>query len=183
MSVLKKSLRHLKFQISDHLARLRPTLIQGLSYGKNCRIYDSVRFRVTDGGKCLLGHGVSIERLGEITAGGGEITIGGNSFIGQGTIIVSKLRISIGKNCLIAENVTIRDQNHRFGAQGLIHESGFNVKEIEIGDNVWIGAKACILAGVRIGEGSVIGAGSVVTKSLPSRIVAAGNPARVLRKI
>lgn len=179
----KKILRRVRFFAGKYLALARPSLIQGLSYEKGCRIYENVRFRVTDGGVCHLGAGTVVERLGEITASGGEITIGGNSFIGQGTIIVSRSRISIGENCLIAENVTIRDQNHKFGVRELIHESGFDVKEIEIGDNVWIGAKVCILAGVIIGEGSVIGAGSVVTKTLPSRIVAVGNPARILRHI
>lgn len=83
---------------------------------------------------------------------------------------------------MIAENVTIRDQNHRFGLDVPICKSGFKSERVDIGDNVWIGAKACILPGVTIGEGVIVGAGSVVTKSLPPRVVAAGNPARVLRE-
>lgn len=183
MSMVKRVLRRLKARVSESLARLRPLLIQGLTYGEGSRVYELVRFRVTDGGKCHIGHEVAIERFSEITASGGVIEIGDKSFIGQGSVIVARAKISIGDNCLIAENVTIRDQNHRVGLGGLVRNSGFDVGEIEIGDNVWIGAKACILAGVQIGEGSVVGAGSVVTKSLPARVVAGGNPARVLREI
>lgn len=183
MSLIKRGLRRIKSRISDYLARLRPALIVGLTYGKNARIYELVRFRVTDNGTCHLGPAVTIERFCEITAGGGKIEIGDNSFIGQGSIIVGKAGIKIGKNCLIAESVTIRDQNHKIDHRTPINESGFDVDPIEIGNNVWIGAKACILAGVRIGEGSIVGAGSVVTKSLPAGVLAVGNPARVLREI
>ena len=54
---------------------------------------------------------------------------------------------------------------------------------IKIGNNVWIGGNACIMPGVKIGDNSVIGAGSVVTKDIPEGVVAAGNPCKVIRKI
>jgi len=142
-----------------------------------------VVLRIVDGGKCFMGANVVVERFCEVTGGGVGITIGSNTFIGQGSIIVSKSCIKIGDNCLIAEQVTIRDQNHIVAPDILVRESGFEVRAIEIGDNVWIGAKACILAGVTIGSGSVIGAGSVVTKDIPSHSIAVGNPARVIRRI
>jgi len=181
MSLFKRLIRSTISQASYAVAKLRPKLIQDLECGSNTRIYGDVRFRVTDGGYCYLGNNVVVERFCEVTASGGSIKIGDNSFIGQGSIIVSKSSIFLGSNCLIAENVTIRDQNHRFALDRQINESGFKVGVVYIGDNVWIGAKACILPGVIIGEGVIVGAGSVVTKSLPSRVVAAGNPARVIR--
>jgi acetyltransferase-like isoleucine patch superfamily enzyme len=179
----KKFLRFIKSRLQLGMAALRPSLIYGLSHGGGCRIFGDVIARVVDGGSCVFGQNVVIERFSEITASGGNILIGSNTFIGQGSIVVAKYEINIGHDCLIAENVTIRDQNHLFGPELLFRSSGFVVDGVKIGDNVWIGAKACILAGVKIGSGSVVGAGSVVTKNLPPNSVAVGNPARVIRAI
>jgi acetyltransferase-like isoleucine patch superfamily enzyme len=91
--------------------------------------------------------------------------------------------ISIGDRCLIGDMVTIMDADHheidpkqRWNGQG-------RIAPVNIGDNVWIGSRALILQGVTIGENSVIGAGSVVTKSIPANSVAGGNPARLIRNI
>jgi len=179
----KRTLRFVRSFFFELIAALRPYLVYGLKFSKGCRVHHQVRLRVTDGGACTFGENVVIERFSEVTAGGGNLTIGNNSFIGQGTIIVSKANINIGNNCLIAEQVTIRDHNHKIDAQKNIKDSGFEIASIQIGDNVWIGAKVCILAGVTIGEGSVIGAGSVVTRSIPSNAVAAGVPAKTKKCI
>ena len=72
--------------------------------------------------------------------------------------------------------------NHSLDAQERI-TGGLIPKEIHVGNRVWIGGNTTILAGVTIGDESVIGAGSVVTRDIPSGVVAAGNPCRVLRKI
>lgn len=159
---------------------LRPFLIHGLKRDAGVTVGRLVRFRVTDGGTCFLGSKCAIERFSEITVQAGELRIGDHCFIGQGSIIVCRDKITIGRGCLIAESVTIRDQNHRFGNGVEVRNSGFETKPIEIGDNVWIGAKSCIISGVKIGSNSVIGAGSVVTKDCPSDAVMAGNPARVI---
>lgn len=89
----------------------------------------------------------------------------------------------IGRDCLIAEHVTIRDHDHVFGPDFLTAHSGFNVDEVAIGDNVWIGAKATVTKGVTIGSNSVIGANAVVTRDIPPNCVAVGNPARVVRTL
>jgi len=114
---------------------------------------------------------------------GGYIEIGENTRI-HGSCIHAYSNIYIGKNCLIAANCQIFDGNG--------HDLSFNdvsnrinskgtAKPIFIEDNVWIGANSIILPGVRIGQGSVIGAGSVVTKDIPSMTLAAGNPAKVIK--
>ena len=84
---------------------------------------------------------------------------------------------------MIAEHVTVRDQDHNFGAGVETIESGFTTAAIEIGNNVWIGAKATITKGVKIGNNSVVGANSVVTRDVPPDTVVAGSPAIILRKI
>lgn len=73
--------------------------------------------------------------------------------------------------------------NHRFSdVTKLIKEQGVETKGIIIESDVWIGANCCVLDGVTIGRGSVIGAGSIVTKSIPPMSVAVGNPCRVIKQ-
>jgi len=108
------------------------------------------------------------------------IEIGDNTRI-NGASIHATERISIGRNCLIAANVTILDSD----GHGLLPVQRNLINPVSqpvmIEDNVWIGINSIILKGVRIGRNSVIGAGSVVTKDIPSNCVAAGNPARVIK--
>jgi acetyltransferase-like isoleucine patch superfamily enzyme len=97
-------------------------------------------------------------------------------------------RISIGDNVTLASYVTIIDHNH-----GAVDYSDLEIPvmqrqlstkgDISIEDNVWIGEHAVILSGVTIGKNSIIGANSVVTKSIPENCVAAGIPAKVIKKI
>jgi acetyltransferase-like isoleucine patch superfamily enzyme len=110
------------------------------------------------------------------------IEIGDNTRI-NGASIHATERISIGRNCLIAANVTILDSD----GHGLLPAERALVnpvsKPIIIEDNVWIGINAIVLKGVRIGQNSVIGAGSVVTRDVPPNCVVAGNPAQVIRSL
>jgi acetyltransferase-like isoleucine patch superfamily enzyme len=114
---------------------------------------------------------------------GATITIGEDTRI-HGSCIHAYVSITIGKKCLIAANCQIFDGNgHSLSFDDVdnrIHTAG-DSKPIVIEDCVWIGANAIILPGVTIGRGSVIGAGSVVTKDVPPMSIAAGNPARVLK--
>ena len=135
----------------------------------------------TDGGDCILEDGVSLQRYAHLVARGGRLSIGARTLIGQGSIIVSREKIAIGADCLIAEYVTIRDQNHVFGPGQVTAESGFVNSPIIVEDNVWIGENVTILPGVTIGENTIIGANSVVSRDLPANAVAAGAPARVIR--
>lgn len=101
-----------------------------------------------------------------------------NAYIGPYCIIVAEKGIEIKKNSLIAEMVCIRDQNHNYGHTGkTLLEQGNSSQNIEIGENVWIGAKATILKGVNIGENTVIAAHALVNKNCESNCVYAGTPA------
>jgi acetyltransferase-like isoleucine patch superfamily enzyme len=89
--------------------------------------------------------------------------------------------IEIGSNVLIGPYCIIHSANHKFDdITKLIVEQGFKKAPVKIGDECWIGANVIILPGVSIGKGSVVGAGSVVTKNIPPYSVVVGNPAQIL---
>ena len=102
----------------------------------------------------------------------------------SGTTICAAQSISIGKRCLIGADVLIVDTDfHPLAMEGRRHRgpSVANSRPVEIEDDVFIGARSMILKGVKIGTGSVVGAGSVVTSEVPAGVVVAGNPAKVIR--
>lgn len=112
---------------------------------------------------------------------GKNIEIGDFSEIGLNAYMTSDVKI--GCHVLMGPNVTILSMNHAFeDPERPIHFQGVTERRpVVVEDDVWIGASSILLPGVLIGRGSVIGAGSVVTRSVPPFSVAAGNPARVIR--
>lgn len=133
-------------------------------------------------GNLIFGEGVSI--VGTVvpvelgTYEKGRIEIGERTFINYGTSITARASVKIGAHCFLGHYTFIMDNHqHDVDKHWILPPSA----PVVIEDNVWIGAKAVILPGVRIGHNAVIGAGSIVTSDIPPRCVAAGNPARVLR--
>lgn len=112
-----------------------------------------------------------------------NIDIGNNVFIGRGSIIDANLDVKIGSDTFVAPYCFISDTNHNYSDLTMpIRLQGCRYEPVEIGDDVWLGAHVIVLAGVKIGRGTVVGANSVVTRDLPSDVVAAGAPARVIRR-
>tara|TARA_R100000935_G_scaffold49398_2_gene74679 strand:- start:6617 stop:7168 length:552 start_codon:yes stop_codon:yes gene_type:complete len=181
MILLQKLL--LRVRVTLHQLRLR-LLVQNraVTFAPGCSITTGVRIRATDGAHATFGERVTVDRFADIIAKYGELSIGAGTYIGQFTVICTRDKITIGTNCLIAEHVTLRDQDHNFGAGVETIEAGFTTAPVEIGNNVWIGAKATITKGVKIGNNSVVGANSVVTRDVPPDTVVAGSPACILRK-
>ncbi|NOH95220.1 sugar O-acetyltransferase [Vibrio sp. 99-70-13A1] len=108
--------------------------------------------------------------------------LGNNVYANFNLTLVDDTHIYIGNSVMIGPNVTIATAGHPIDPELRRKVAQFNIP-IHIKDNVWIGANSVVLPGVTIGENSVIGAGSVVTKDIPSGVVAVGNPCRVMRSI
>ncbi len=108
--------------------------------------------------------------------------LGRNVYANFNLTLVDDTDIHIGDFVMIGPNVTLATAGHPIAPEYREKVAQFNIP-IHIGRNVWIGANTVVLPGVTIGENSVIGAGSVVTKDIPSDVVAVGNPCRVLRAI
>ena len=163
-----------------------------LHFGKNNEIHPKVKLIVggkyiSIGSNVVLGSGLQLtawDRFGEqrFTP---SIEIGDNVSIGDGAHITAISSIRIGNNVLTGKNILITDNSHGAVTLDELETAPnkrplFSKGPVVIGDNVWIGEMASILPGVRIGEGSVIGAGAVVTRDVPPRCVAVGNPARII---
>ena len=103
-------------------------------------------------------------------------------YINFGCTLLDCGQITIGDNTLLGPNVSAYSGNHSLDSAERI-AGALIPKPITIGNRVWIGGGCTILSGVTIGDDTVIGAGSVVTHDIPSGVLAAGNPCRVLRKI
>ncbi len=111
---------------------------------------------------------------------GKNIRVGKNVFINACCKFQDQGGIRIGDNCLIGHNVTLATLNHDFNPD---NRAAIYPKPVRIGNNVWIGSDSTILPGITIGDGAIIGAGSVVTKDVPANTIVAGNPARKMKHI
>ena len=137
-------------------------------------------------GRLELGPGVLLEPDVWITApGAARVRIGAGTFLNIGVMVAAEQLVEIGEHCMLANGCFVSDANHRFDDPDRpITWQGFESKgPTRIGDNCWLGLGVVVTSGVTIGERSVIGANSVVTRDIPPYSVAAGAPARVLRSV
>lgn len=114
--------------------------------------------------------------------GGKNVIIGDNCCINFNVTMIDDGKIEIGNNVLIGPNVTISTVNHPIKVEDRI-KNLLQIENVTIEDNVWIGSNSVILPGIKIGKNSVIGAGSVVTKDIPSNVLAFGNPCKIIKII
>jgi acetyltransferase-like isoleucine patch superfamily enzyme len=137
-------------------------------------------------GRLEIGAGTLLEPNVWITAPGeARVRIGQGTFLNMGVMVASTALVEIGSHCMLANGCFVTDGNHRFDDVARpVTWQGFTSKgPTRIGDNVWCGANVVVTSGVTIGERSVVGANSVVTTDIPPGSIAAGAPARVLRRI
>ena len=183
MSVAGKILKvvcdpHLAAAILNAQVRMRGKAAVPLSV----RLHGRVHFRA--GGDVTFGDGVSlvgtVVPIEIVSHEGSHISIGDHTFINYGASITAYREVSIGCHCLLGHHLRIIDRNEHGIEQ---REMASPAAPVVIEDRAWIGSHVIILPGVRIGRNSAIGAGSVVTKDVPDNCIAAGNPARVLRRI
>lgn len=113
---------------------------------------------------------------------GYNIEIGENFYANHNLVILDGAKVTFGDNCFIAPNCGFYTAGHALDVEQ--RNQGLEIAwPITVGNNVWFGGNVVVLPGVTIGDGAVIGGGSVVNKDIPSEVLAAGNPCRVIRSI
>ncbi len=132
-----------------------------------------------------LEKGVSLDNGVVIVTGGalrrGKVTIRANTYVNRYTIFDGHESIEIGRRCMIGPHCYITDGDHSTLPGIPVQAQPMQKAPVVLEDEVWVGSHVVILPGVRIGHGAVIGAGSVVTRSVPANAIACGVPARVIR--
>lgn len=178
----RKGLRH---RLSAWIGYHRAVRRAGVSADKSCLISPSARINAR-GGRITLGERTSISPYaivqGNVTMGSGCSLQPYSILVGYGTSEDRKGEIRIGNDVRIAPHVMIIGANHRFDDLSRpIAKQGVERKSVVIEDDVWIGGRVNILAGVTVGRGSVVAAGAVVTHDVPPYSVVAGVPAKVIK--
>jgi acetyltransferase-like isoleucine patch superfamily enzyme len=188
-----KSLRN----IYSSYFRARLLLVRGLTISQGVIVKGMPIVDTSDGGTIYIGRGATLNSRNKgyhvnmhspvkliADRKGATIRIGAETRI-NGTCVHAYTSVTIGEKCLIGGNCQIIDCNGHgtsFGDSADRISTAGEGNPVVIEDCVWIGANALILPGVRIGRGSVIAAGSVVTADIPEMVVAGGNPARVIKR-
>ncbi len=129
-----------------------------------------------------IGPGCYIEPPFHSNFGGGHVHFGKNIYANFNLTMVDDTHIYVGDYTMFGPNVTVATAGHPISPE--LRQKGYQYNApVHIGKNCWIGAGALIMPGITIGDHTVIGAGSVVTKDIPPNTVAVGNPCRVLREV
>ncbi len=147
-----------------------------------CIVHPKAAVQLSD--RITFGRKTTIHPYTRIILGEGSVTMGSfcnlQSFT---TIAAGDSMVRIGNDVRIGPNCNLLGEDHEYRDRSTpVHRQGRLAKGLEIGDDVWIGANCVILPGVHLGHGAIIGAGSVVTKSVPAFMVAVGNPARPVKE-
>lgn len=176
---------------------------KGVEVNGVVRLYGTPRVRLVAGSRLIIDDGVvlcgswranTLEARGpcilQTTQPGAVVRIGSDTGITSATISAAQ-SVAVGSRVLIGAGALITDSDHHHvesTVDGIPRRfagvpTPTDADGVEIGDDVFVGARAMILKGVRVGNGSVIGAGSVVVSDVPSHVVVAGNPARIVREL
>lgn len=142
-----------------------------------------IRYRMK-GVACDMTNSLSFRRVVILSGKSGGVILKKHAEIATECLLIAKNRIEIGENSTLAYRVTIlttANPNTPYNALGKIYPP--ISKPVIIGDNVWVGVCSVILSGISIGNGSVIAAGSVVTRNVPEHVLVAGVPAKIVKKL
>ena len=166
---------------------------RGIKVAARCRVAWH-KIVLAQGCKLRIGNGSIVEARIRFDRADSSVRIGERTFIGASTLVCAEA-IDIGDDVLISWGCTIVDHNSHPMAwkdRSSDVENWFDGRKdwthveraaVQIGNKAWIGFNVIILKGVHIGEGAIVGAGSVVTRDVPSFSIAAGNPARLIREL
>ena len=188
--MLKRFVRKVFFRVkqiyvANTLCRIRKAYwrLQGMQIGRDVR-FSSLDItwphKVSLGDRCSLEHGIYLNAAGPYTEKV-SIELGEGCFIGTGCEFNITSHVRIGKNSLIASGTRFIDHNHGTICDTCMKDQPDISMPIRVGDDVWIGANSIILRGVTIGDGAIVAAGSVVTRSVAPYTIVAGCPARPQR--
>jgi acetyltransferase-like isoleucine patch superfamily enzyme len=162
------------------LARVRWPSVE---FGSRCDIRRGLNITLLGRGSVVFGEECILDRHLTVESAG-ELRVGPRTIFGHHCTVGAKESVQIGSDCLIAEMVSIRDNDHVSETTSVPYrEQGHVTSPVVIGNNVWLGSRAIVTRGVHIGDNAVIGAGAVVTKDVPANVVAVGVPARVVREV
>jgi acetyltransferase-like isoleucine patch superfamily enzyme len=170
-------------------------IIEGLSLGHETKLKGRIDIR-KNGGRVKIGNKCIIDGQISTETDYSRVTIGDEVFIGGGSIIDCVCDVTIENNVLISYQCIIQDSDNHSSKlserkndvidwmNNEYHNWDITPKSpVKICKGAWLGARVIILKGVTVGEGSIVGAGSVVTKNVPAWTIVGGNPARVIREI
>ncbi|TRX39485.1 acyltransferase [Flavobacterium restrictum] len=159
-----------------------------IKWGKFLKLGNQVQLSALSKNGIQLGDNVSIGAFSRVivstslNAIGDKIVIGNNVGIGEFAYLGGAGGLEIGDECIVGQYWSCHPENHNYKDTTIaIRQQGVSRKGIKIGKNCWIGSKVTILDGVQIGNGSIIAAGSVVTKSFPDNSILGGVPAQLLK--
>jgi len=168
---LKNSFRRIKHRNIGKSAYLAPGVqilgLKNITIGENCTIGENSLFTVNNRDDVTI-----------------KLRIGDNTYIGRNSFLTVGKSIEIGQYCIVGNNCSFIGSDHKFETplQPYTLSGASNHKVIKLGANCWLGNGVTIVGHVTIGHGSIIGAGSIVTKNIPPFSIAVGNPAKVIKK-
>ena len=163
--------------VTARIETVRATDAYNRSYGRPAEEREALLRRIVGS----MGREVSLEPTFRCEFGR-NIHLGSHFFANFDCVMLDGAPISIGDNVLLGPKVGLYTSNHALDPRERA-DGACRARPITIGDDVWIGGNVTVLPGVAIGSGSVVGGGSVVTRSIPPGVIAAGNPARVIRDV
>lgn len=153
-----------------------------LTLGDNVKINALCRNSVLIGNNVTINANTMIDCTGVINELGEGLVIGDNVGIAQSCFIQVRGLVVIGSNTIFGPNVSVFSENHKFDdVDELIINQGTKRKGVSIGSNVWVGTRAVILDGVKVGNNAIIAAGAVVNKDVPDNAIVGGVPAKVIK--
>ncbi|MBE6590903.1 MAG: hypothetical protein E7646_02590 [Ruminococcaceae bacterium] len=181
----KSVLKHMgeKVKIGKGVKIVNP---QFISLGDRVTVCDNSTLIARGEGGITIGNNVTINDrvyLDTERKDSGYITVGDHCYIGTGTTLFGHLGLEIGDHVLMAQNITVTPYSHIFSdpEKNIISQGGHQ-RKVTIGRDSYLGMGVIVMYSADIGEGSVIGAGTLVTKPIPPYSVAVGHPARVIKK-
>jgi acetyltransferase-like isoleucine patch superfamily enzyme len=141
-----------------------------------------LELQIARGGEVRFGRFVWLGDGTKIRCHEGVVEIGDKTVLGQECTISAYQRVRIGEQCVVADRAMFIDFDHGVvDVERPIRQQGIYKRDVVVGSNVWVGYGACILRGVRVGDNSIIGSNSVVTRDVPANAVVGGVPAKVIR--